>query len=63
MGTSTIPAVKTMPVFTEATLDARIPSGPIEQKWEKHKFEMKNLYEIDRLFSYHSSQFVQSSRY
>jgi len=41
MGTSTIPAVKTMPVFTEATLDARIPSGPIEQKWEKHKFEMK----------------------
>jgi succinate dehydrogenase / fumarate reductase flavoprotein subunit len=22
-------------------LDARIPSGPIEQKWEKHKFEMK----------------------
>ena len=22
-------------------LDARIPSGPIEQKWERHKFEMK----------------------
>src|SRR4051795_5110383 len=22
-------------------LDAKIPSGPIEQKWEKHKFEMK----------------------
>ena len=41
MGTSTIPAVKTMPVFTEATLNAGIPSGPIEQKWEKHKFEMK----------------------
>ncbi|MCE7984689.1 MAG: fumarate reductase/succinate dehydrogenase flavoprotein subunit [Caldilinea sp. CFX5] len=30
-----------MPVFTEATLNAGIPSGPIEQKWEKHKFEMK----------------------
>jgi len=30
-----------MPVFTEATLDAGIPSGPIEGKWEKHKFEMK----------------------
>src|SRR4051794_26617237 len=23
------------------TLDAKIPDGPIEQKWEKHKFEMK----------------------
>ncbi len=23
------------------TLDARIPSGPIAQKWDKHKFEMK----------------------
>jgi succinate dehydrogenase / fumarate reductase flavoprotein subunit len=30
-----------MPVFTEATLNAGIPAGPIEQKWEKHKFEMK----------------------
>ncbi|MFZ4662592.1 MAG: fumarate reductase/succinate dehydrogenase flavoprotein subunit [Caldilineaceae bacterium] len=30
-----------MPVFTEATLNAGIPTGPIEQKWEKHKFEMK----------------------
>ncbi len=35
------PTVKTMPVFTEGTLNAGIPSGPIEQKWEKHKFEMK----------------------
>ena len=23
------------------TLNSRIPSGPIEQKWEKHRFEMK----------------------
>ncbi len=23
------------------TLDARIPSGPIEKKWEKHRFDMK----------------------
>ncbi|MBL8983861.1 MAG: fumarate reductase/succinate dehydrogenase flavoprotein subunit [Gemmatimonadetes bacterium] len=23
------------------TLDARIPSGPVAQKWDKHKFEMK----------------------
>ena len=22
-------------------LDAKIPSGPIEDKWERHKFEMK----------------------
>ncbi len=41
MGTSTVPTVKTMPVFTEATLDSGVPSGPLEQKWEKHKFEMK----------------------
>jgi len=25
----------------EIVLDARIPSGPIEQKWETHQFEMK----------------------
>jgi succinate dehydrogenase / fumarate reductase, flavoprotein subunit len=25
----------------EIALDAKIPSGPIEQKWEKHQFEMK----------------------
>ncbi len=33
--------VKQMPTFTEATLNAGIPAGPIEQRWEKHKFEMK----------------------
>ena len=22
-------------------LDAKIPSGPLEQKWEKHRFELK----------------------
>ena len=25
----------------ESTLDARIPAGPIEGKWDKHRFEMK----------------------
>jgi succinate dehydrogenase / fumarate reductase, flavoprotein subunit len=25
----------------DIVLDAKIPSGPIEQKWEKHQFEMK----------------------
>ncbi len=27
--------------FTEATLDAGIPDGPIAEKWTKHQFEMK----------------------
>jgi succinate dehydrogenase / fumarate reductase flavoprotein subunit len=30
-----------MPVFTEATLDGKVPSGPIEQKWARTKFDMK----------------------
>lgn len=33
--------VKVMPKFTEATLDAKIPDGPIEEKWDKHRFDMK----------------------
>jgi succinate dehydrogenase / fumarate reductase flavoprotein subunit len=35
------PATKTMPVFTEATLDGKCPSGPIESQWDRTKFEMK----------------------
>lgn len=31
----------TMPLFTEATLNANIPAGPIQEKWDKRKFEMK----------------------
>ena len=23
------------------TLDAKIPSGPLSQKWDKHKFDLK----------------------
>ncbi|TWU09226.1 Fumarate reductase flavoprotein subunit [Symmachiella macrocystis] len=30
-----------MSVVSETTLDAKVPSGPIEDKWEKHRFEMK----------------------
>ncbi len=30
-----------MSVVAESTLDAKVPSGPIEEKWEKHRFEMK----------------------
>ena len=34
-------SVQTMPTFREATLDAGIPDGPIQEKWTKHKFDMK----------------------
>jgi len=27
--------------FTSSPLNAQIPAGPLEQKWERHKFEMK----------------------
>ncbi len=30
-----------MSVVEETRLDAKIPGGPIEDKWEKHQFEMK----------------------
>ncbi len=30
-----------MPTFTEATLDAKVPDGPIEEKWDNRLFEMK----------------------
>jgi succinate dehydrogenase / fumarate reductase, flavoprotein subunit len=29
------------PTFAEGVLDGRVPSGPIEDLWEKHKFEMR----------------------
>ncbi|MEX1018161.1 MAG: fumarate reductase/succinate dehydrogenase flavoprotein subunit [Litorilinea sp.] len=41
MATTVKPDVRTMPDFEEATLDARIPDGPIDQKWEKARFDMK----------------------
>ena len=30
-----------LPPVEDGGLDARIPDGPIEQKWDKHRFEMK----------------------
>ncbi len=39
--TTTMPDVKVMPTFTEATLDSGIPNGPLAEKWTNHKFEMK----------------------
>ncbi|HWQ15379.1 MAG TPA: fumarate reductase/succinate dehydrogenase flavoprotein subunit [Roseiflexaceae bacterium] len=39
--TETRPTVRPMTELTASPLDAKIPSGPLEQKWERHKFEMK----------------------
>jgi succinate dehydrogenase / fumarate reductase flavoprotein subunit len=33
--------VERMPSFTEATLNAAIPDGAIQEKWDRHRFEMK----------------------
>lgn len=41
MATPTDSTVKVMPTFTEATLDGKVPDGPLEQKWDKHRFDMK----------------------
>jgi succinate dehydrogenase / fumarate reductase, flavoprotein subunit len=48
MATTVTPAVKTLPTFTEATLDARIPPGPIEEKWDTARFEMKLINPANR---------------
>ncbi len=50
MATTTQPDVTigTMPKFTEATLNAGIPAGPIEQKWDNHRFEMKLVNPTNR---------------
>ncbi|RMG98349.1 MAG: FAD-binding protein, partial [Chloroflexi bacterium] len=43
MATETQPTVQisSIPAFTEATLDAKIPDGPIQEKWDRYRFEMK----------------------
>ncbi len=41
MATTTESSVQTMPTFTEGTLNADIPEGPIEEKWDKRLFDMK----------------------
>jgi succinate dehydrogenase / fumarate reductase, flavoprotein subunit len=48
MATTVSPEVKTLPTFREATLDARVPPGPIEEKWEKAKFEYKLINPANR---------------
>jgi succinate dehydrogenase / fumarate reductase flavoprotein subunit len=48
MATTVTPTVKTMPTFTEATLDSRVPSGSIEEKWDNARFEMKLVNPANR---------------
>src|SRR5262245_9450154 len=33
---------------TGITLDARVPEGPLERKWEQHKFDMKLVNPANR---------------
>ena len=42
------PGVRTDMVFHEATLDGKVPSGPIEGRWDKHRFEMKLINPSNR---------------
>lgn len=50
MTTDTKPSVdvRSSVVYTDSRLDAKIPAGPIEQKWEKHKFDMKLVNPANR---------------
>ncbi len=48
MATETRPAVKTAPDFAEATLDSKVPSGPIQEIWDKYRFEMKLVAPANR---------------
>ena len=38
---ATRPAVDTSFTFQASRLDAKIPEGPIQEKWDKHRFELK----------------------
>ncbi|MFZ9858685.1 MAG: fumarate reductase/succinate dehydrogenase flavoprotein subunit [Roseiflexaceae bacterium] len=50
MTIETKPQVDTRPTvtYTDARLNANIPAGPVEQKWSKHKFEMKLVNPANR---------------
>src|SRR5688572_22588372 len=38
---ATRPAVDTSLTFQASKLDAKIPEGPIQDKWDRHRFELK----------------------
>src|SRR3984885_12734471 len=42
------PVPATTPAGSSIVLDAKIPSGPLEKKWEKHKFESKLINPANR---------------
>lgn len=50
MTVDTKPQVETRrPVeYTDSRLNAKIPAGPVEQKWSKHKFDMKLVNPANR---------------
>lgn len=48
METSTKQTTQTIPTFTEATLDAKVPGGPVQEKWDKHRFDMKLVNPANR---------------
>ncbi|MBW7883436.1 MAG: fumarate reductase/succinate dehydrogenase flavoprotein subunit [Caldilineaceae bacterium] len=48
MTITSAPAVTESPVFTEANLDGRVPSGPLEQIWDRTRFEMKLVNPANR---------------
>ncbi len=49
MATTTQPdKVGSMPRTTQAKLNAAIPDGPVQEKWDKHRFEMKLVNPANR---------------
>lgn len=48
MSVTTTQTLTETPTFVEATLDGRVPSGPIQTLWERTKFEMKLVNPANR---------------
>jgi succinate dehydrogenase / fumarate reductase flavoprotein subunit len=48
MSVTTTQTLTETPTFVEATLDGRVPSGPIQTLWERTKFEMKLVNPTNR---------------
>ena len=48
MSVTTTQTLTEAPTFVEATLDGRVPSGPIQTLWERTKFEMKLVNPANR---------------
>ncbi|GIK72892.1 MAG: succinate dehydrogenase flavoprotein subunit [Chloroflexota bacterium] len=48
MSVTTTQILTETPTFVEATLDGRVPSGPIQTLWERTKFEMKLVNPTNR---------------